>query len=82
MDRNNSVLRLEKYDGTFFISLRKPYNREIDTRYLWNESVPTELVDWWGEDYDARVLSSDFDLAIEAFRQFFFDGDVSEDILR
>lgn len=75
-------LRLQKIDEMFQIAiLGTSESGEKIFRLSIDMSIPKGRVDWGGDDCSARVLSSDFEMCTKIFRQFFFEGDVSEDLM-
>lgn len=76
-----SEMFMQKTEGLFFLSVHF-YRPKKDMKYMWDTTLPDDMVDWGGGEYSRRTLSDDHDFAEEMFRQYFYNGDVVSDILR
>jgi hypothetical protein len=69
-DKNQYLLTLGEDNGSEYI-----------VRSYFNKLAKGEMIDILGDNWDARHLTHNYDVVINAFKSFYITGDVSRDLL-
>lgn len=69
-DKNQYLLTLGEDNGSEYI-----------VRSYFNKLAKGEMIDILGDNWDARHLTDNYDIVINAFKSFYITGDVSRDLL-
>ena len=74
-------LQVRTEDGYSVLTLGEDTEGDYIVRAFSNANAHTAMVEILGDSWDLRLVCTDFDLVIQAFREFYDSGDVSRQLL-
>ncbi|MGB9096919.1 DUF6911 family protein [Erwinia sp.] len=75
------MLQLRAESGNYLLTLGEETDDDYNVRFYWDPSLTNEEISILGDYWSERQLIKDFDLVARVFKEFFYTGNVSSDIL-